>query len=91
MLEFRSGGRRISQDQFFENLKNEAIEAGMNELEQRVHAAAASIVDPDPASTPTFSSAAAARPNLFFARTALPLSPANSKSASASIPARLKP
>lgn len=28
MLEFRSGGRRVSLDQFFENLKNEAIEAG---------------------------------------------------------------
>ena len=47
MLEFRSGGRRVSLDQFFENLKNEAIEAGMNQLEQRAHAAAASIVDPE--------------------------------------------
>jgi hypothetical protein len=47
MLEFRSGGRRVSQDQFFENLKNEAIEAGMKQLEERVHAAAASIVDPE--------------------------------------------
>jgi hypothetical protein len=27
MLEFRSGGRRVSQGQFFENLKSEAIEA----------------------------------------------------------------
>src|SRR5258708_17046373 len=47
MLEFRSGGRRVSLDQFFENLKNEAIEAGMKELEQRAHAAAASIIDPE--------------------------------------------
>jgi hypothetical protein len=47
MLEFRSGGRRVSQDQFFENIKNEAIEAGMKQLEQRAHAAAASIVDPE--------------------------------------------
>jgi hypothetical protein len=47
MLEFRSGGRRVSLDQFFENLKNEAIEAGMKQLEQRAHAAAASIVDPE--------------------------------------------
>lgn len=44
MLEFRSGGRRVSLDQFFENLKKEAIEAGMKQLEQRAHAAAASIV-----------------------------------------------
>jgi len=47
MLEFRSGGRRVSQDQFFENLKNEAIEARMKQLEERAHAAAASIVDPE--------------------------------------------
>jgi hypothetical protein len=42
MLEFRSGGRRVSQNEFFENLQNEAIEAGMKQLEQRVHDAAAS-------------------------------------------------
>jgi hypothetical protein len=47
MFEFRSGGRRVSQDEFFENLKDEAIEAGMKELEQRVHSAAASIIDPE--------------------------------------------
>jgi TIR domain len=47
MLEFRSGGRRVSQDEFFENLKDEAIEVGMKELERRAHAAAASIVDPE--------------------------------------------
>jgi len=47
MLEFRSGGHRVSQDQFFENIKNKAIEAGMKQLEQRAHAAAASIVDPE--------------------------------------------
>lgn len=47
MFEFRSGGRRVSQEQFFENLKTEAIEAGMKELERRAHAAAASIVDPE--------------------------------------------
>lgn len=47
MLEFRSGGRRVSQDQFFEDLKNQAIEAGMKELEERIHSAAASIVDPE--------------------------------------------
>ena len=47
MLEFRSGGRRVSQNKFFENLQNEAIEAGMKQLEQRVHDAAASIIDPE--------------------------------------------
>jgi hypothetical protein len=47
MFEFRSGGRRISQDKLFENLKKEAIEAGMKQLDQRVHAAAASIIDPE--------------------------------------------
>ena len=47
MLEFRSGGRRVSQEEFIENLKNKAIEAGMKELERRAHAAAASIVDPE--------------------------------------------
>ena len=47
MLEFRSGGRRVSQNEFLENLKNEAIEAGLKQLEERVHAAAASIIDPE--------------------------------------------
>jgi hypothetical protein len=47
IFEFRSGGRRVSQDEFLENLKNQAIETGMKELEQRIHASAASIVDPE--------------------------------------------
>jgi hypothetical protein len=47
MLEFQSGGRRVSQDQFFEDLKNEAIEAGMKQLEQQFHDLAASIIDPE--------------------------------------------
>jgi TIR domain len=47
MFEFRSGGRRVSQDEFFDNLKNEFVETGMKQLEQRIHAVAASIVDPD--------------------------------------------
>jgi TIR domain-containing protein len=47
MFEFRSGGRRVSSDEFFENLKREAIEGAMKELEQRIHAAAASIIDPE--------------------------------------------
>jgi hypothetical protein len=47
MLEFHSGGRRLSQNEFFENLKNHAIEAGLKQLEQLVHNAAASIIDPE--------------------------------------------
>ena len=47
MLEFRSGGRRVSSDEFFENLKREGINQGMKELEQRIHAAAVSVVDPE--------------------------------------------
>jgi hypothetical protein len=47
MLEFRSGGRRVSSDEFFENMKREAIDQGMKELEQRIHAVAASIIDPE--------------------------------------------
>ena len=47
MVEFRSGGRRVSQYEFFEHLQNEAVEAGMKQLEQRVHDAAASIIDPE--------------------------------------------
>ena len=45
MLEFRSGGRRVSSDEFIENLKREAIDQGMTQLEQRIHDAAASIVN----------------------------------------------
>jgi hypothetical protein len=47
MFEFRSGGRRVSSDEFFEDLKRQAIEQGMKEFEERIHAAAASIIDPD--------------------------------------------
>jgi TIR domain-containing protein len=47
MLEFRSGGRRVTEGEFFENLKRETIEASMKQLEQRIHAAASSIVDPE--------------------------------------------
>jgi hypothetical protein len=47
MFEFHSGGRRVNQNEFFENLQNEAIEAGMKQLEQRIHAAASSIIDPE--------------------------------------------
>jgi hypothetical protein len=47
MFEFRSGGRRVGQNEFFENLKNSAIEAGMKQLEEKIHAAAAAIIDPE--------------------------------------------
>jgi hypothetical protein len=47
MLQFHRHGRRVSQGEFFEYLKREAIEVGMAELEQRIHAAATSIVDPE--------------------------------------------
>ena len=47
MLEFRNGGRRVSQNEFFENIKKRAIEVGMKQLEQRVHDAASSIIDPE--------------------------------------------
>jgi hypothetical protein len=47
MLEFRSGGRRVSQNEFFENLKRQAIQSAMKELQQRAYGAAASIIDPE--------------------------------------------
>lgn len=47
MLEFHSGGRRVSSDEFVEQLKREAIESAMRELEERAHGAAASIIDPE--------------------------------------------
>jgi hypothetical protein len=46
MLEFRSGSRRVSQNEFLENIKNEAIEAGMKQLEQQVHDAAVAAAQP---------------------------------------------
>lgn len=47
MIEYKSGGRRVSADQFFENLKTQAIESAMQELEVRARGAAASIIDPE--------------------------------------------
>jgi hypothetical protein len=43
IIEYRSGGRRVSVDRFFESLKMQAIESAMQELEVRVRGAAASI------------------------------------------------
>jgi TIR domain len=47
MLEFRSGGRRVSQNELFDIMKRQALEAGMTALEERVRTAAASIIDPE--------------------------------------------
>jgi hypothetical protein len=46
MFEYRSGGRHVSQSEFFENLKRRAIDAGFAEIEKRARGAASSIVDP---------------------------------------------
>lgn len=47
MIEYRSGGRRLSQKQFFDGIKEKVIDAAMNEMEERVHATASSIIDPE--------------------------------------------
>src|SRR5262249_51317019 len=46
MIEFRSGGRKVGSDRFFENLKQKALDTAFEALEKRAHGAAASIVDP---------------------------------------------
>jgi hypothetical protein len=46
-VEFRSGKRRVSPEEFFENLRHEAITLAMAKLEERARGAAASIVDPE--------------------------------------------
>lgn len=47
MIEYRSGGRRVSQKQFFDGIKDKLMDTAMNAMEERVHAAASSIVDPE--------------------------------------------
>ena len=47
MFEFRSGGSRVSQDQFFKNLKQQAIDSALKHLEEKVYGAASSIIDPE--------------------------------------------
>jgi hypothetical protein len=44
-FEYRSGGRRVSADQFWKNFSAKAIDMAMAELEARARGAAASIVD----------------------------------------------
>lgn len=46
MIEYRSGGRRVNQKQFFDGIKDKMLEAAMCAVEERVHAAASSILDP---------------------------------------------
>lgn len=46
LLEFPNNGRRMSSDDFFKDLERQAIELGMKEFEERIHAAAASVIDP---------------------------------------------
>ncbi len=47
MFEFRQNGRKVTMERFMEDMKRKTIEAGMKALEQRIHGAAASIVDPE--------------------------------------------
>jgi hypothetical protein len=47
MFEYKSGGRRVSADQFFANIKDKLIDSAMQELEARARGAAASIIDPE--------------------------------------------
>jgi len=45
MIEYRSGGRRVSQKQFFDGIKGKMSDTAMSAMEERVHSAAPSIVD----------------------------------------------
>lgn len=47
MFEFRSGGRSVSQDQFFKDLEKQAIDCALKHLEEKVYGAASSIIDPE--------------------------------------------
>ena len=47
MFEFKRGGQKVSADAFFDGLKEDVIDAGMNALIEDVHAKAASVVDPE--------------------------------------------
>jgi hypothetical protein len=46
-FEYSSGGRRVSADQFWQGIRDKAIDAAMATLQERAHGAAASIVDPE--------------------------------------------
>lgn len=47
MIEFRSGGRRVTAKQFTDGLKDQVMANAMKAVEDRIHAAASSLVDPD--------------------------------------------
>jgi len=53
MFEFSSGGRRVSPDQFFKEFQERAVEQATQDLEERVHGTAASIIDPETGKHPT--------------------------------------
>lgn len=46
MVEYRSGGRRVSQQEFFRNMQKKAIDIALNALADKVHGVASAIVDP---------------------------------------------
>lgn len=46
-FEYRSGGRRVSADQFWKAISEKTVDVAMAELETRARGAAASIVDPE--------------------------------------------
>lgn len=46
-IKYTSGGRTVSQRQFFDNIKQKGIDLAFAKLEELVHGAAASIVDPE--------------------------------------------
>lgn len=51
-LEFKSGGRSISLDQFMENIKKQAIQKAMDHIAEKFHGKAASLVDPETGKQP---------------------------------------
>lgn len=45
-LEFRQGGRRVSQKQFFDGIEKQMVEKALAAMEEKYHGIAAAIVDP---------------------------------------------
>jgi len=46
-LEFRRGGRRVSQDEFFKGLEREFLDNALEGYAEELHGKAASVVDPE--------------------------------------------
>lgn len=46
-IKFQSNGRNVSREEFFNNIRDKALDIGLGQLEERVHGKAASIVDPE--------------------------------------------